>query len=57
MTRYIVTFTELRHYEMTVEANDRESAVEKAKTAPENPVWIAVELDGYAATPTAGGAP
>jgi hypothetical protein len=57
MTRYIVTFTELRHYEMTVGANDRESAVEKAKTAPENPVWIAVELDGYAATPAAGGAP
>lgn len=56
MTRYIVTFTELRHYEMAVEASDRESAIAKAKTAPENPVWVAAELDRYAATPVAGGA-
>jgi hypothetical protein len=55
MTRYIVTFTELRHYEMAVEADDSESAIAQAKTAPENPVWIAVELDRYAATPVAGG--
>ncbi|MGN6285518.1 MAG: hypothetical protein ACTHM2_10245 [Afipia sp.] len=56
MTRYIVTFTELRHYEMAVEADDSESAIAQAKTAPENPVWIAVELDRYAATPVPGGA-
>jgi hypothetical protein len=57
MTRYIVAFTELRHYEMAVEADDDKSAVARAKTAPENPVWIVVELDRYAATPVAGGAP
>lgn len=56
MTRYIVTFTELRHYEMAVEADDEESAIARARTAPENPVWIAVELDRYEATLIAGGA-
>ncbi|MHC2424235.1 hypothetical protein ACVII1_007236 [Bradyrhizobium elkanii] len=56
MSRYIVTFTELRHYEMALEADDEESAIARAKTAPENPVWIAVELDRYKATPITGGA-
>lgn len=56
MTRYIVTFTELRHYEMAIEADDEQSALALAKNAPENPVWISVELDRYKATPIAGGA-
>lgn len=57
MTRYIVTFTELRHYEMADEADDCESAFARAKITPEHPVWIAVELDRYVAAPAAGGPP
>ncbi|MGH6837491.1 MAG: hypothetical protein ACREDT_01555 [Methylocella sp.] len=57
MKRYIVSFVELRHYQMTVEARDQQSAIEAAKTSPENPVWVAVALDRYEAQEIAAGAP
>jgi hypothetical protein len=47
MKRYIVKFVELRHYEMTVEAWDEQSAIKHARTGPEHPVWVNVELDRF----------
>ena len=55
MKRYVVNFVELREYRMTVDAPDQESAIERAKNGPENPVWIAVRLDHYEAKEIAGG--
>jgi hypothetical protein len=49
MKRYIVKFAEIRHYEMIVDAFDEEGAIRRARTGPENPTWINVELDNFRA--------
>jgi hypothetical protein len=49
MKRYIVKFAEIRHYEMIVDAFDEESAIKRARTGPENPTWVCVELDNFRA--------
>jgi hypothetical protein len=54
MKRYIVKFEEIRHYEMVVDACDAESAIRRARTGPENPVWINVDLENYRAEPITG---
>lgn len=50
MSKYLVTFREVRHYEMAVEAPTEELAIRWARTGPEFPVWTGVELDNYVAT-------
>lgn len=54
MKRYIVKFEEIRHYEMVVDAFDEEGAIRKARTGPENPVWLEVELDNFRAEAITG---
>lgn len=49
MSKYIVTFREVRHYEMIVEAPSEELAVKWARSGPEFPVWTGVELEGFKA--------
>jgi hypothetical protein len=56
MQRYIVKFVEVRHYEMTVDAVDREAATRFATNGPDNPVWIKVELDRFEAQEIAAAA-
>jgi hypothetical protein len=47
MKRYIVKFVELRHYEMSVEAYDEQSAIKRVRTGPEHPRWVNVEVDHF----------
>lgn len=56
MKRYVVKFVELRQYEMTVDACDKESAIQRAIRGPEFPVWINTELNNFEAEEIAGGA-
>lgn len=57
MNRYVVSFREVRRYEMTLEAPDGETAILWARRGPENPLWISVDLEGYEATELQGDAP
>ena len=54
MKRYIVKFEEIRHYEMVVDAWDEESAIRHARTGPENPVWVNVDLENFRAESITG---
>jgi hypothetical protein len=54
MKRYIVKFEEIRHYEMVVDAWDEESAIRHARTGPENPIWVNVELENFRAESITG---
>lgn len=54
MKRYIVTFDEVRRYEMVVDAFDEESAIRRARTGPENPVWVNVDLENFRAEAITG---
>jgi hypothetical protein len=56
MKRYTVKFAEIRHYEMTVDAWDEASAIRRARTGPEHPLWVNVELDNFRAEQITGDA-
>ena len=54
MKRYIVKFVEIRHYEMIVDAFDEERAIDRARSGPDHPSWVCVELDNFKAEQIAG---
>jgi hypothetical protein len=54
MKRYIVKFEEIRHYEMIVDAFDEEAAIRRARTGPENPTWVNVDLENFRAESITG---
>ena len=56
MKRYLVSFTEVRHYQMIVRATDEEKAVALAQNGPDHPVRIDTELRDYEAEELDGGA-
>lgn len=57
MKRYVVSFREVRSYEMTIEAPNEQLAVCWAKRGPEFPVWVGAELEDYQANEIEGDAP
>jgi hypothetical protein len=56
MKQYVVKFTELRHYEMIVEAFDQENAIQRATRGPEYPKWVNTELSHFNAEELTDGA-
>lgn len=50
MKRYLVSFKEVRRYEMTVVAPNEELAIRWARSGLEYPIWTGVDLNDYRAT-------